>query len=98
MEKINRIEKLKQRKYAGVPKSASGMCSWEKWLHKAEKKLGMLIGAGGLFFIISFLTSLNSWDYLKFQSNKFINKSVLSIVWTYLCKKNTKTKTLDENT
>lgn len=53
-EKINSIEKLKQRKYAGVPKSASGMCSWEKWLRKAEKKLGMLIGAGGLFLLFHF--------------------------------------------
>lgn len=52
----------------------------EKWLHNAEKKLGMLIGAGGLDFATSFLTSLNSWDYLKFQTNKFIDKSVLPIV------------------
>lgn len=56
------------------------MCSWEKWLHKAEKKLGMLIGAGGSDFITLVLTSLNTWDYLKFQTNKFIDKSVLPIV------------------
>lgn len=42
--------------------------------------MGMLIGAGGLDFITSFLTGLNSWDYLKFQTNKFIDKSVLPIV------------------
>lgn len=80
LENLNSIEKVKQRKYASIPNFACGMCSREKWLHKAEKKLGMLIGAGGLFFIISFFTILNSSDYLKFQPNKFINKSVLPIV------------------
>lgn len=80
MEKQNAIEKVNEKKYAGVPNFACGMYSWEKCLQKAERKLGMLIGAGGLFFIISFLTSLNSWDYLKFQSDKFINKSVLPVV------------------
>jgi len=47
--KLSSIEEVKQRRYAGVPNLACGMCSLEKWLHKPEKKLGMLIGAGGLF-------------------------------------------------
>lgn len=68
-----------------------GIGSWVIWLHKAERSLGMLMGAGGLVLIVSFLAILNSWDSLKSRCNQFLNQPLLAIVSTYLCKKKEKT-------